>query len=529
MLAYGSVFGYGPSVVYKEPITDEKRAPLLKFSTSKLSLLCGTMLILLGGLVLFAWATKNIALIQIRPTLVPMSINAALGFMFSGLGLLSLNGLKARGAMFLGVLTLILGGLPLVTFIVSLKLFGGSTFMALNTALCFLLVGIAFLAVTNSRLSPKGTLISGVLGVFIFAFGSVALFAHLIDLSPTQGWGRIIRMAVHEPGGFGILAIGLIAFSWQNEKQKVIGSPQWLPVLVGVGVMTISLGLWIHLDVPKQSFMAMAVLMFGFLMASLLSVAVYFMQRERRLLEELHFSHQGLEKEIIERTQVEEHLRISREELRNLSQRLQTIREEEKTKIAQEVHDELGQVLTGLKMDLSCLEDESARDSKIFRQKFLSMNDLIDQTVHTVQRICLELRPKILDIFGLADAIEWQTKEFQQRTGIPCDLVMDREAVVLDSERAITCFRVLQEALTNVARHAHATHVHIRMVQDKGAMLIEVSDNGEGIEDHKIFNSHSLGLIGIRERVLLFGGEVSIKGMAGEGTQVSVTIPYPLS
>lgn len=483
------------------------------------------MLILLGGFVLFAWATNNMALIQIRPTLVPMSINAALGFVFSGLGLTLLNALRAREAKVVGVLTLILGGLAVATFIVPWELFGPSSLMSPNAALCFSMSGIALLAVTNSRLTSKGTLISGVLGAFIFAFGSVALFAHLIDLSPTQGWGRIIRMAVHEPGGFGILAIGLIAFSWQNDKQKVIGSPQWLPVLVGVGVMTISLGLWIHLDVPKQSFIATAVLMFGFLMASLLSVAVYFMQRERRLLVQLHLSHQGLEKEIIERKQVEEHLRISRGELRGLSHRLQSIREEEKTKIAREVHDELGQVLTALKMDLSCLEDESSRDSKTFREKILSMGDLIDQTVHTVQRICLELRPKVLDIFGLAEAIEWQTKEFQDRTGIPCDLIMDKENVELDIERSLACYRVLQEALTNVVRHAEATHVEVRVVTVNGYVLLEVKDDGYGIEDHKVFNSHSLGLIGIRERVLLLDGEVSIRGRHGEGTLVSIKIP----
>ena len=159
----------------------------MKFSSSKLSLLCGTMLILLGGFVLFAWATNNMALIQIRPTLVPMSINAALGFVFSGLGLILLNVLRAREAKVVGVLPLILGGLAVATFIVPWELFGPSFLMSPNAALCFSMSGIAFLAVTNSRLSSKGTLISGVLGAFIFAFGSVALFAHLIDLSPTLG------------------------------------------------------------------------------------------------------------------------------------------------------------------------------------------------------------------------------------------------------------------------------------------------------------------------------------------------------
>lgn len=500
----------------------------MNFSSSKFSLFCGVALILLGGFVLYAWATHNIALIQIRPTLVPMSVSAALGFGLSGLGLILLNILRTREASMVGVLTLMLGVLAFVTIMLPWELFG-HTSMAPNTALCFTLVGIAIFAVTQRRLLTKGTLVSGVLGAFIFALGSVALFAHLMDLSLAQGWGSVLRMAVHEPGGFGILAIGLIAFSWQNEKHKVIGSPQWLPVLVGVGGMILSLGLWIHLDVPKQSFAAMAVLMFGLLMTSLLSVAVFFMQRERRLLGQLHFSHQGLEKEIIERKQAEEHLRISRGELRDLSQRLQSIREEEKTKIAREVHDELGQVLTVLKMDLSCLEEEVSRDPKVFREKIQSMGNFLDQTVQTVQRICLELRPKILDVFGLAEAIEWQTKEFQHRTGISCDLFMNKETVELDSARSITCFRVLQEALTNVARHANATHVHIRMVQDNGYIVLEIKDNGQGIESQKISNSHSLGLIGIRERVLPLGGEVDIQGVAGEGTQLTVKIPYAKS
>ena len=475
---------------------------------------------------LFAWSTNNIALIQIRPTLVPMPINAALGFGFSGLGLILLNVLRAREAKVVGILTLILGLSALATLMMPWKLFGDSSLMSPNAALCFSLVGVAFLAVTNPRFSTIDTQISGVLGAIIFALGSVALFAHLIDVTPTQGWGRFVRMAVHAPGGFGILAIGLIAFSWKNEKQKVIGSPQWLPVLVGVGVMTISLGLWVHLDIPKPSFIATAVLMFGFLMAVLLAVAVFFMQRERRLLEQLHLSHQGLEKEIFERKQIEEHLRTSRGELRNLSHRLQSIREEEKTKMAREVHDELGQVLTALKMDLSCLDEEPSQESKSFCDKIKSMGDLLDQTVHTVQRICLELRPKILDVFGLAEAIEWQTKEFQDRTGISCDLKMGKESVKLDAECSIAFYRVLQEALTNVVRHAQATHVEVRVGPTKGYLLLEVQDNGLGIEDHKVFHSHSLGLIGIRERVLLLDGEVSIRGRQGEGTLVSIKIPY---
>ena len=484
---------------------------------------------------LFAWGTNNIALIQIRPTLVPMPINGAVGFLLSGLGLIFLNVVFLRAAQVAGALTFVLGVLTLLEFLFPWKplgdffiFFESSHFrpIAPNTSLCFTLAGMAFLAVTNRRLHTKGTLISGVLGAIIFALGSMALFTHLMDLNPTEGLGRVMRMAVHTPGGFGLLAVGLISFAWRNEQQKVIGSPQWLPVLIGVGVMTVTFGLWIHVDVQEQPFVATAVLIFGLLMASVLSVGVHFMQRERRLLEQIHLSHQGLEREIIERKQVEEHLRISQQELRNLSHRLQTVREDEKSKIAREVHDELGQILTVLKMDLSSLEEEKAQDQKVFREKIQSMADRLDQTVQTVQKICLELRPKILEVFGLTEAIEWQTREFQHRTGIQCDLVMDQAKGELDSERSIACFRVLQEALTNVARHAKATRVWVRLIIENGNLLLEVKDNGEGIEDAKIYNSHSLGLIGIRERAHHFGGEISIKGKQGEGTQLLVKIPY---
>ena len=153
------------------------------------------------------------------------------------------------------------------------------------------------------------------------------------------------------------------------------------------------------------------------------------------------------------------------------------------------------------------------------------MADQIDQTVGTVQRICLELRPKILDVFGLAEAIEWQTTEFQNRTGIQVQLVMDPGNVVVDSERAITCFRVLQEALTNVARHAEATHVRIQVGQENGFCHLDIYDNGKGIADHDVTNPHSLGLIGIRERVFHLEGEVAINGSPSEGTHISIKVP----
>ncbi len=498
------------------------------------SLICGVGLIALGGLALFAWATNQVSLIQIRPTLIPMSIPVSVGFVLSGLGLITLNSSRFRTTQGFGLLILLLSALAFVADLFSLNIFQPSYFSTTHsidypiapiTILCFLLTGLVFLGVPYQRTKAYATVILGILGTLIFALGALALFTHLMDLNRAEEWGSYFRMAVHVPGGFGLFAVGLIAFAWRNEQHKVIGVPQWLPILVGTGIMIMTIGLWIHLDLPEQPALKTTVLLFGLIMASLLSMAVFFVQRERKFLDQISFSHQGLENEISNRKEIEIQLLHSQEELRNLSHRLQSIREEEKTNIAREVHDELGQALTVLKMDLSCLEKELCDSTDVVRATIHSMNDQIDQTVGSVQRICLELRPKVLEVFGLAEAIEWQTTEFQRRTGIQVQLGMESGYLLVDSERAVTCFRVLQEALTNVARHAEATHVRVHVEQKNGFCHLDVHDNGKGICDHDVSNTHSLGLIGIRERVFHLGGEVRINSSPENGTHIAISVP----
>ncbi len=504
----------------------------LNVSLSKVSLVCGVILILLGGFVVFAWLTNHIAWIRIRPTLVPMSIPVAIGFLLNGLGLICLNTFRFQATYVLGFLILILSGIGFTESFLSINNFNSTwTFspispfrpMAPVTALGFSLSGLAFLAVTRNRGGIGSTMIPGIVGTMVFVLAAIALYVHLLDLSVMDGWGRIIRMAVHSPGGFVIIAVGFVVFAWQNEQVKILGSPEWLPVLVCVGVAILTFGLWIHLDSSGQSIAPTAVLIFGLTMATLLSLAVHFMQRERRLHDKIRDSHLGLEQEIIERKRVEEELRASQYALRNLSHRLQSIREDEKKKIAREVHDELGQVLTVLKMDLSCLEEQLIQDPKLFHDKMKGMTALVDQTVGTVQKICLELRPKILEVFGLCEAIDWQTKELQRHSGIQCHLTMDTENIVVNSENSLTCFRVLQEALTNVVRHADATEVWISLVQSNGSVELNIKDNGKGISEQQLANPQSLGLLGIRERVLHAGGVVTITGI--DGTQLAISIP----
>jgi signal transduction histidine kinase len=230
-------------------------------------------------------------------------------------------------------------------------------------------------------------------------------------------------------------------------------------------------------------------------------------------------------RDITERKQVEEELRHSSEQLRSLTTRLQTVREEERGRIAREIHDELGQVLTGLKMDLSWLAGRLLKNQKPLLKKTKSMSELVDATIQTVRKISSELRPGILDDLGLSAAIEWQAQEFENRTGIKCRFISSREDFRLDKERSTAVFRLFQETLTNVARHAEATRVDIELEERAGHLILKVHDNGKGITRRQISHSKSLGLLGMRERALLFEGEVEIKGIRGKGTTVTVQIP----
>ncbi len=230
-----------------------------------------------------------------------------------------------------------------------------------------------------------------------------------------------------------------------------------------------------------------------------------------------------LESEIEDRRRAENQLRDSREQLRKLSNQLQVIRENEKTRISREIHDELGQILTGLKMELSCLEVEL--DSPAVIEKLKSMGGMIDSTINSVRRIATELRPQILDTCGLLDALEWQGMDYQARTGIECKLELPENSVKLDSQLSTAIFRICQETLTNVARHSEATEVRVSLKLTDDELFLTVKDNGKGIELEKIYNSNSLGLLGIQERANYWGGHVTIDSSPGEGALFTISIP----
>jgi signal transduction histidine kinase len=239
----------------------------------------------------------------------------------------------------------------------------------------------------------------------------------------------------------------------------------------------------------------------------------------------LHDMNRMLSAELAERALTEQRLRGSEENLRALAAHLQSVREEERIHIAREIHDELGQALTGLKYDIGSLaKNPSATAPEAIGATIEGLGQQIDRIINSVRRIASGLRPEVLDEIGLAAAVEWQAREFQRRTGIRCLVDISPGFEDPDKERSTALFRIFQELLTNVARHANATRVGVHLT-DGNSLDLKVEDNGRGIQEQEFESPRSLGFLGLRERVLAFGGSIEVKGQEGKGTCVSVTIP----
>lgn len=215
----------------------------------------------------------------------------------------------------------------------------------------------------------------------------------------------------------------------------------------------------------------------------------------------------------------------SREQLRTLAARLQSIREEERSRIAREVHDVLGQALTGIKMDTRWIVSRLPQADAKLIARAKSMSELIDATIQMVRRIATDLRPGILDNLGLVAAVEWQASEFQTRTGISCQVNTTLRDVAIGSDSATAVFRIFQETLTNVARHSQASAVSVDLGEQEGRMVLQVVDNGRGIDPVEVAQSKSVGLLGMRERAVGLGGDLLVSGAPGQGTTVVLSIP----
>lgn len=218
-------------------------------------------------------------------------------------------------------------------------------------------------------------------------------------------------------------------------------------------------------------------------------------------------------------------LQSSYEELRLLAGHLQDIREKERSNMAREIHDELGQQLTGLKMDLAWLNRRPDLNDKVSRDKIRGLLTLIDGTVNTVRRLAAELRPSILDDLGLEEALEWHSRQFERRSGVRISFICFGQKQVLPSAVATGLFRIYQEALTNVARHARAASVTAVLDSSRERVVLTVSDDGQGFDVKGTASKNTLGLLGMKERALMMGARYEFTSQPGQGTTIEVSVP----
>jgi signal transduction histidine kinase len=230
--------------------------------------------------------------------------------------------------------------------------------------------------------------------------------------------------------------------------------------------------------------------------------------------------------DLSERRREEEELRRSRARLQELASGLEEAREAERTRVAREIHDELGQSLVGLTMDVAWIASRLPDDAPELRERSAAMRALLDATADSVRRIAAELRPGVLDDLGLEAAVRWQAGEVTRRSGLPVSVTID-PLPELDPALATALFRVLQEALTNVVRHASASRVEVRLAARGGMILLEVVDDGIGLPAAATDGRRRLGLLGMEERVRTWGGILELASRPGAGTVMRVELPVP--
>jgi PAS domain S-box-containing protein len=228
-------------------------------------------------------------------------------------------------------------------------------------------------------------------------------------------------------------------------------------------------------------------------------------------------------RDVTERVRAENELRASREEIKEMALAANRVREQEKSRIARELHDELGQALTALKIDVVWMKQNLSAPTAELASKLTEMQLLVDGTVAATRRISADLRPLVLDDLGLAAAAEWLAQNFTQRTGVHCELAMAAQ-LELQEPYATAVFRVLQESLTNIAKHANATQVEVTLAPEDPHVVLTVHDNGQGFDPAAPRKAGSFGLMGLRERAELLGGEVTVESTPGKGTRVELRL-----
>jgi PAS domain S-box-containing protein len=259
--------------------------------------------------------------------------------------------------------------------------------------------------------------------------------------------------------------------------------------------------------------------------AALLLAKTDLENRVRERTADLAAANKRLVREVDGRRKSEREIRRSREELRRLSEHLHQVREEGRAHVAREVHDQLGQSLSAVKIDLACLKEQVSGKDESLKGRVQEIEGQISDAMESVREICRELRPPVFDDFGLFSAVKWHLREFEKKTGIHCTLTIREDVPCLRKELGLVIFRVYQEAMTNILRHSGATKVEVTLKHQKGHLVLRVKDNGRGFTPEQISNPLSLGILGIRERVRFWRGRSSFTSSPGKGAIMRVSVP----
>jgi PAS domain S-box-containing protein len=230
-------------------------------------------------------------------------------------------------------------------------------------------------------------------------------------------------------------------------------------------------------------------------------------------------------RDITDRKKSEEEILQKNEQLKNLTSHLQKIREEERTIISREIHDELGQQLTALKMDIDWIKHKQNNPDKAVVAKLEEMLQMSDGLINTIRRISSDLRPAIIDDLGLIAALEWKCNDFEEKMGVTCQFISTVRERRFENHLGINTFRILQESLTNVSRHAAAKSVTVSLTENENELHLEITDDGKGISNERIRNGKTLGIIGMKERAALLGGRLIIEGTENQGTRTKLILP----
>ncbi len=368
-------------------------------------------------------------------------------------------------------------------------------------------------------------------------------FHVLVGFDSTYIFAGVNRMLRNSLMGLSVIAVVALVAAWLSAEVMIVRRAQHV-VNAALRMRAGDLSARAGLEDDRSEV--------GQLAHTFDSMAAALQEREaenRRLIEEAQQLNAELEFRVARRT---EQLQISNNrlldsqaELRRLSEQLMRVAEQERIRISREIHDQLGQLLTGVKMELRgidrALSDAAGQEAGSeggarplsetphVRERLVEVTALVDETIRTVRRIAADLRPGLLDDFGLTAAVEWQMQEFENRTGIRCTLESEVDEEQLSRDMATAIFRIAQEALTNVARHAEATAVHISLATADGRFILKVRDNGRGIDPEALRRSRSLGVLGMRERARQFNGTIHITPLGGaedeKGTELRLELP----